>query len=193
MAVTPHSSKKVDELIRRLDQATAARDDAARCRNVKQVLVDVVASGEQFLDPPFLEPAPERYARRLVYRAPEDRYTVLAMVWDVGQGTPLHDHAGTWCVECVYRGKIKVSSFSAHGGDPEKDIVRFEPESVIMAGVGEAGALIPPFEYHMIENPTDRPAVKIHVYGGEMTFCHVYEPVGGGGYRRTYRELKYTT
>ena len=193
MAVTPHSSKKVGELIRRLDEATAARDDAARCRNVKQVLVDVVASGEQFLDPPFLEPAPERYARRLVHRAPEDRYTVLAMVWDVGQGTPLHDHAGTWCVECVYRGKIRVSSFSAHGGDPEKDIVRFERESIIMAGVGEAGALIPPFEYHMIENPGDRPAVTIHVYGGEMTFCHVYEPVGGGGYRRTYKELKYTT
>ena len=190
MAVTPHSAK-VDELIRRLDQATAAPDDAARCRNVKQVLVDIVASGEQFLDPALLEPSPDYYARRLIHRAPGDRYTVLAMVWDVGQGTPLHDHAGIWCVECVYRGKIRVTSFSVHGGDPEKDIVQFEREAVVMAGVGEAGALIPPFEYHMIENTTDHTAVTIHVYGGEMKFCHVYEPVGGGGYRRQYKDLSY--
>lgn len=192
MAVTPHSSK-VDELIRRLDEATAAPDDAARCRSVKQVLIDIVASGEQFLDPPFLVPTPDRYARRLLHRAPGNRYTVIAMVWGVGQGTPLHDHAGTWCVECVYRGKIRVTSFSVRGGDPEKDIVQFERETVIMAGVGEAGALIPPFEYHMIENPTSTQAVTIHVYGGEMTYCHVFEPEGASGYRRKYRELTYST
>ena len=192
MAVSPHSSK-VDELIRRLDQATAAPDDAARCRNVKKVLVDIVSSGKEFLDPQYLQPASDHYARRLIHRAPADRYTVLAMVWGVGQGTPLHDHAGTWCVECVYRGKIRVTSFSVHGGDPEKDIVRFEKESVVMAGVGEAGALIPPFEYHMIENPAPTPSVTIHVYGGEMTFCHVFDPVGEGGYRRKYKELNYTT
>jgi len=192
MAVSPNASR-VDELIRRLDEATSAKDDATRCRNVKKVLVDVVSSGGEFLDPPFLEPASDHYARRLIYRAPDGRFSVLAMVWGVGQGTPLHDHAGTWCVECVYRGKIRVTSFSVHGGDPERDIVRFEKESVVMAGVGEAGALIPPFEYHMIENPAPTAAVTIHVYGGEMTFCHVFEPVPEGGYRRRYKELKYTT
>jgi len=191
MAVTPHSSK-VDELIRRLDEATAAPDDAARCRSVKQVLIDIVASGEQFLDPPFLVPTPDRYARRLLHRAPGNRYTVIAMVWGVGQGTPLHDHAGTWCVECVYRGKIRVTSFSVRGGDPEKDIVQFERETVVMAGVGEAGALIPPFEYHMIENPAPTPAVTIHVYGGEMTYCHTFTPVDGG-WRRGYRKLTYSS
>ena len=191
MAVSPHSAR-VDELIRRLDQATAARDDASRCRAVKQVLVDIVASGEQFLDPPYLAPAPDRYARRLIHRAPGNRYTVLAMVWAPGQGTPLHDHAGTWCVECVYRGRIRVTSFSAHGGDPERDLVRFEKETVVMAGVGEAGALIPPFEYHMIENPDADAAVDMNGDGGEMTFCHVFEPEAGGGYRRKYRELTYT-
>ena len=191
MAISPHASK-VDELIRRLDQAVAARDDAARCQNVKRVLIDVVGSGEPFIDPPFLEPAPRRYARRLMHRDPQDRYTVLAMVWDRGQGTPLHDHAGTWCVECVYRGRIRVTSFSVHGGDPETGIVQFAKESAVMAGVGEAGALIPPFEYHMIENPDATAAVTIHVYGGEMKHCHVFEPVEGG-YRREYQELAYTT
>lgn len=191
MAITPQHSR-VDELIRRLDEAVAVRDDEARCQNVKQVLIDIVKSGESFVEAAFLKPAPDRYARRLMHRDPQDRYTVLAMVWDKGQGTPLHDHAGTWCVECVYRGRIEVTSFSVHGGDPETGVVRFEQETVVLAGPGEAGALIPPFEYHKIRNPDDVPAVTIHVYGGEMTYCHVFEPVEGG-FRRQYRELSYTT
>src|SRR5712692_9437587 len=109
MAISPHASK-VDELIRRLDEAVAAPDDAVRCRNVKRVLIDVVASGQQFIPLPFLEPAPDRYARRLLHRDPKNRYTALVLVWDQGQGTSLHDHAGMWCVECVYRGRIRVSS-----------------------------------------------------------------------------------
>jgi predicted metal-dependent enzyme (double-stranded beta helix superfamily) len=191
MAVTPHSAR-VDELIRRLDQATAVDDPQQLCRNVKSVLTGIVGSGESFVDPEFLRPAPDKYARRLLHRDPAGRYSVVVMVWDRGQGTPLHDHAGVWCVECVYRGRIRVTSFDIEG-DPEKGNVQFTPESVVHAGVGEAGALIPPFEYHMIENPDEMPAVTIHVYGGEMTWCHAFHPVDGGGYRRELRQLSYTS
>ena len=190
MAIGPQPTK-VNELIRRLDEAVTIHDDEARCRNVKQVLIDVVSSGESFIDAPFLQPAPDRYARRLLHRDPEGRYTVIVMVWGRGQGTPLHDHAGIWCVECVYRGRIRVTSFSVRGGDPEQGIVQFEKEKEVLAGIGEAGALIPPFEYHMIENPDETPSYTIHVYGGEMTYCHVFEPVEGG-YKRRYKELSYT-
>jgi 3-mercaptopropionate dioxygenase len=190
MATSTHSPK-MQELIRRLDEACSARDDEGRCKRVKQVLIDIVNSSEDFIEPRFLEPNSERYARRLLHRAPDDRYTVLAMVWSSGQATPLHDHAGIWCVECVYRGRIEVTSYSVRGGDPEQGVVLFEKEQVVNAGIGEAGALIPPFEYHKIENVTDTPAVTIHVYGGEMTHCHIFNPVEGG-YRREYRELAYT-
>lgn len=190
MSLTADSSK-VHELIRRLDEAVDVHDDAACCRNVKKVLTDVVGSGEQFVPASFLAPIPDNYARRLLHRDPQGRYTVLVMVWDVEQGTPLHDHAGTWCVECVYRGVIEVTSYSVRGGDPETDVVQFSEEARIRAGVGQAGALIPPFEYHAIQNPAQTPAITIHVYGGEMTYCHVFEPVENG-YRRKYRELSYT-
>jgi 3-mercaptopropionate dioxygenase len=191
MTVTPHS-ERVHELIRRLDEAvSSAPDDETRCRNVKRALTEVVSSGQDFVDEPFLKPAPNRYARRLLHRDPAGRYTALVMVWDKGQGTPLHDHAGHWCVECVYRGRIRVTSYSVRGGDPEQGIVQFEKEQVIHAGVGEAGALIPPFEYHVLENPDPTPAITIHVYGEELTFCHVFEPEGQG-FRRVYRALSYT-
>lgn len=190
MATTAHSAK-VAELVRRLDEACAAPDDEGRCRNVKNVLTEIIRRGEELIDPSHLEPNPERYARRLLHKDPNNRYTVMVMVWDSGQATPLHDHAGIWCVECVYQGKIEVTSYSVRGGDPEEGLVLFEREEVVQAGIGEAGHLIPPFEYHKIGNPHDKPAVTIHVYGGEMTHCHVFTPVEGG-YKREYRELAYT-
>lgn len=184
------SESKIKEMIRRLDEAVAIQEQKGCCQSVKHALEDIVRSGEDFLDPIFLRPAEGRYARRLVHKDPNDRYTVLAMVWDKGQGTPLHDHAGHWCVECVYRGRIKVVSYSLEG-DPDTEVVKFHREIEIMAGQGEAGALIPPFEYHTIVNPDDTPTVTIHVYAGELDHCYIFTPVEGG-FQREYRELTYT-
>ena len=164
MATTAHPSN-VSDLVRRLDQAVATDDPQQLCRDVKRVLTEVMAAGVDFLEPKFQEPARDRYARRLLHRDPAGRYTAVVMVWDVGQGTPLHDHSGMWCVECVYRGRIRVTSFDLEG-NPGADVLRFTPESVVLAGQGEAGHLIPPFEYHMIENADASPAITIHVYGG---------------------------
>lgn len=189
MGTTMHSPR-IGELIHRLDQAVAAVDDETLCRNVKQVLSDAIADQGAFLDPAFLVPAPDRYARRLLHRDPAGRYTVVIMVWDRGQGTPLHDHSGMWCVESVYQGRIRVTSYDLEG-TLDEDPLRFAAESVILAGRGESGHLIPPFEYHTLENAEDTPAVTIHVYGGEMTTCSAFFPVEGG-YRRELRPLSYT-
>jgi predicted metal-dependent enzyme (double-stranded beta helix superfamily) len=187
----PSAILTIDDLVRRLDAAVESRDDESCCQAVKQALVETITAGDLALPDALLAPAPDRYARRLMHRDPQGRYTVIAMVWGPGQGTPLHDHAGIWCVECVYRGRIRVTSYGVRGGDPNTGIVQFEQQAEILASPGEAGALIPPFEYHVIANADATPSVTIHVYGGEMTHCHVFRPVEGG-YRREFRELSYT-
>lgn len=184
-------SPAIEALIRRLDDAVGSQDDEARCREVKNVLTDMLGSGAITLEPELLRPAQGKYARRLLHLDPRRRYSVLVMVWDQGQGTALHDHGRTWCVECVYQGESAVTSYSIRGGDAERGVVQFTPELTVTAGVGEAGALIPPFEYHILQNAGEIPAVTLHVYGGELTSCHVYEPVEGG-WRRRYRELACT-
>lgn len=189
MAVAQDSSR-LAELVRRLDAAVAADGDSACCMNVKRVLEEAVQSGQEFLEARFLQPIEGRYARRLVHKDPGGAYTLLAMVWGVGQGTPVHDHAGHWCCECVYKGRIKVVQFDLKT-PVEAEVLLFEPQGTIYAGVGEAGALIPPYEYHSIENPDDQPAVTLHVYKGELTWCHSFEPVEGG-YRKMRKELYYT-
>ena len=52
-----------------------------------------------------------RYARRLVYADAWGRFVVIAMTWGPGQKTPLHDHAGVWCVEVVVDGLMEVVSY----------------------------------------------------------------------------------
>jgi predicted metal-dependent enzyme (double-stranded beta helix superfamily) len=188
---TQSRCQTIAELLRQLDDAVLVHDDEARCQAVKRVLSDALSSGALTLEPRWLVPIEGGYARRLLHKDPDGRYSVLVMVWSRGQGTSLHDHAGTWCVECVYSGQIEVTSYSVSGGDAASGIVQFRKESTVTPGVGQAGALIPPFEYHIVRNAGEMPAVTLHVYGGELTYCHVYEPVEGG-WRRRYKELAYT-
>ncbi len=180
---------KVKELIKLLDEAVDIPDCEARCHRVKDVLHDIVADGGEFLPASFMVPVEGRYARRLLHKDPADRYSVVVMVWDKGQGTPLHDHCGHWCVECVYRGRIQVVSYdkTSEAGDR----YTFQRETEIFAGPSDAGALIPPFEYHTIANTEETPAVTIHVYAGELEWCYIFM-ADGEGFRRERRELCYS-
>jgi predicted metal-dependent enzyme (double-stranded beta helix superfamily) len=114
---------------------------------------------------------------------------MVVMTWGPGQKTALHDHAGIWCVECVVDGRMEVSQYdltSEHGG-----AFQFEQRKRILASRGSAGCLIPPFEYHVLANTLETPSVTLHVYGGEMDHCHVFEPSGDGSYKRVRKALCY--
>ena len=162
-SVSPSPSPSdVDGLIQSLSTAVSAPDPEAICAEIKTVL-ERFTRGQGALDERWFEPVPGSYGRRLLYRDPEDRFSAVVMSWAPGQGTPIHDHDGLWCVECVCRGRIRVKSYDLVG-ELGGDLVRFRAEREIDAGVGEAGALIPPFEYHVIENPFDEPAATLHVY-----------------------------
>lgn len=180
---------KLRELIHLLDEAVEKQEVHGCCTAVKAALEHVVNSGIDFIPDDFLRPAPDRYARRLLHMDPQGRYSALVMVWGQNQVTPLHDHAGMWCVECVYRGRIKVVSYSCTG--IREGLHQFNPELEVFAGPGEAGALIPPFDHHTIENAAPNPSITLHVYGGEMNWCDAFIPEEGG-YRMIKRQLCYT-
>ncbi len=137
----------------------------------------------------FTAPSPKGYARHLVARFPSGA-TAIAMVWDKGQGTPIHDH-GMWCVEGVFQGRIRVVRYDlleSRGTD-----VRLATGDTILSEVGEAGALIPPSDYHLIANTLETPSVTIHIYAKEMDTAKVFHPVGGDRYRMEEKPLAYTT
>ncbi len=113
------------------------------------------------------------YARHLVYKDPQDRYCVVAMVWGPGQGTAIHDHDNTWCVEGCMAGKLAITSYDVVQKFADES-VELKEERCIEVGVGAVGRLIPPYEHHRIHNPFDVEAITLHIYGKELKYCTRY-------------------
>ena len=181
-----------ERLIARLRKAVRLGEAAAIAEQVQDDLAELIADRGLTLDPRLCEPCAERYARRLLHREPDGSFTVVVMTWGPGQGTPLHDHAGIWCVEGVVRGRMEVRQLELVEEDDD-GTCRFEERGRSISGVGSSGALIPPFEYHTLANALgDRPSITLHVYGGEMSRCSVFEDLGDGTFRRRTSSLSYT-
>jgi 3-mercaptopropionate dioxygenase len=178
-----------DVLIDRLRDAVRLGDVPAIAGRIKEEL-EAFSAGGLLLPEHLREARPDHYCRRLLHRDAELGFTAVVMTWGPGQQTALHDHAGIWCVEAVVEGEMEVTRYEL--AEREGDLCRFVERGHVSAGVGSAGALIPPFEYHVLANAhPDRVALTLHIYGGEMDHCSVFEPTGDGRFRRAERALSY--
>lgn len=179
----------ITDLVHQLDYAVGVEDVEARCKQIARILQQHITGAESKLSPQLLRSSVDDYARRLLHRDPNGRYSVVLMVWGAGQISPLHDHAGKWCVECVHSGEIEVQSFEPTdgaerlaevGGDCDGDVVQFRHLDTIRAEVGRADIFVPPVEYHVLHNPHSEFAATVHVYSGELEHCRVFIPTETG-------------
>jgi 3-mercaptopropionate dioxygenase len=181
----------VDPLIDRLRDAVLLGDVAAITERIKSDLESFIPAEGLTLPDRFRQAKPQSYARRLLYRDDELGFTALIMTWGPGQRTALHDHSGIWCVEGVVEGRMEVTRYELLE-ELEEGLCRFAERGAVAATAGSAGALIPPFEHHVLANARpDQASLTLHVYGGEMNHCHIFEPVGDDLYRRCIRQLSY--
>jgi 3-mercaptopropionate dioxygenase len=178
------------QLVARLDEAMGAGSVEAITLAVKAVLEDLLAHGGVALPDGFRVTRPESYARRLLYRDPRGRYTAIVMTWGPGQGTPVHDHGGLWCVEGVVEGRIAVTQYDVTE-EPDRRY-RIQARGSILAGAGEAGRLIPPTDHHVLENARpDASSLTLHVYGGDLAECLIFVPQPDGRYVSERRALSF--
>jgi predicted metal-dependent enzyme (double-stranded beta helix superfamily) len=191
MAAAPADAcEGLDELVRRLDAAVRLGEPHAITHHVKEALEEIIGAERLRLPGRFRQARADGYSRRLLYRDPELGYVAVVMTWGPGQRTGLHDHAGIWCVEGVVEGRMQITQFDLAGED--SGIYTFEQQATVGASVGSAGCLIPPFEYHVLQNAlADRTSITLHIYGGDLSQCSVFEPLGGGRYERKTRALSY--
>jgi len=176
------------QLVELVNAAVAEPDVPAITDTITRKLCRLIRSGAVELPASLTAPCGDHYARRLVHRDDARGYSIVAMTWGPGQGTPIHDHAGMWCVEGVWAGRIEVEQYDLV--DDADQSCCFVKQGLTEAGVGSAGCLIPPYEYHSIRNASDaNAAVSLHIYGGDMTRCNVYEPLGEGRFQRLNKPL----
>jgi len=163
-------------LIDAIDAAVAKPNTHDLTDSLRNSLCKLIRENAVKLPDCVFEPCTEHYARRELYRSEEHGYCVVAMTWGPGQGTPIHDHDGMWCVEGVWNGALEIVQYELLEHDAQH--YRFQPVGSIQAGAGSAGSLIPPHEYHSIRNPSDNAVtVSLHIYSGPMTQCAVFRPL----------------
>jgi predicted metal-dependent enzyme (double-stranded beta helix superfamily) len=190
MSVQDYGLSGREELIHMLDEAVRQPTTEAKTSAIEVGLSRLIAAHAIDLPEDTQIAGTNSYARRLLYKSPSLGYAVVAMAWGPDQGTPLHDHAGTWCVEGVWKGELEVTQFDLVEQDDA--LYRFDPQLSITAHPGSSGSLIPPFEYHTIKNRlSDDTSITIHVYGRDLTVCSIFEPQADSWFTRSSRKLTY--
>src|SRR3954468_17800557 len=101
----------MDPLIDRLCEAVRLGEVHAITERIKDDLESFIPAKGLKLPERFRQARPDRSARLLLYRDDELGFTAVVMTWGPGQRTPLHDHAGIWCVEGVMEGEMEVTRY----------------------------------------------------------------------------------
>jgi len=156
---------------------------------LRQALCDLIRDPDVQLPVCCYKALGDRYVRRELYRSDSHGFSVTAMTWGPGQGTPIHDHSGMWCVEGVWHGSLEITPYERLQNAGQHS--RFESRGTMSVGPGSAGSLIPPHEYHTIRNTSDSVAVTVHVYKAPMTQCSMFEPIEGCWFRKEERALSF--
>ena len=165
-----------ERLVAAIDDAIGRGDEHAVTEGLRGTLCALIRDPGVGLPAVVHEPIRDHYARRELYRSARHGYSVVAMTWGPGQGTPIHDHSGLWCVEGVWSGELEITQYELLERDDDR--FRFRAAGGMRAGPGSAGSLIPPHEYHTIRNASaDEVAVSLHIYQAEMACCTKFQPV----------------
>ena len=185
---TPVEFKGRAKFIDIVDAAVGAGDTHAVTAALRSALCGLIRDADVHLPDCVHEPIVDHYARRELYRSAEHGYSVVAMTWGPGQGTPLHDHSGLWCVEGVWHGDLEITQYELLEQVGER--ARFRAAGGMHAGPGSAGSLIPPHEYHTIRNSSaDTVAVSLHIYQAPMGCCAKFAHREGEWYARETAEM----
>lgn len=181
------------KLVAMLDAAVRLGEESAVIPALREALVALFADREVVLPRSLMQPIADHYARRELYASPDLGYSVIAMTWAPGQGTPIHDHDGAWCVEGVWYGRLAITEYEPCERDGER--WRFTHKGTSEAHPGSTASLLPPHEYHTVRNADSADiAVSLHVYQRQLRRSHSFVPErddgdDSGWMRREERQL----
>jgi predicted metal-dependent enzyme (double-stranded beta helix superfamily) len=165
--MTSTHTQAIDRLTAAVETIVADRgetntDDTIVAR-VAAPLAALVAT-DDWIDPAFAAPDPDRYRQYLLHRDPENRFSVVSFVWGPGQATPIHDHR-VWGLVGVLR-----------GAEIDQRYARTDDGALVPIGAptrldaGTVATLSPGTDdIHRVANAhDDRVSISIHVYGADI-------------------------
>lgn len=128
---------------------------------------------------PYLTWSRQHYTRNLIDRT--RLYELMAICWEVGQASSVHNHRDQNCWMAVPLGRLQVENFHLVGQDLAKGQCRLEPLNTIEMNISEPCAVNPDDPVHRVVNPREfnQRAVSLHVYSRPFDTCVVYSPEQG--------------
>lgn len=161
---------------------SAAHGNEARILGPLRVSAARLVERDDWLDEAATIPHPVHYQQYLLYRDPDERFSVVSFVWGPGQATPIHNHK-TWGVIAMLRGSEISERFVIDEADGTLHAV---DEQTLRPG--DVDAVSPALgDIHRVRNVfREQVSISIHIYGGDIgrIVRDVFDP--GTGKRKTF-------
>lgn len=108
---------------------------------------------------------PDGYVQHVLHVDPVTDFSIVALVWQPGQATPVHDHV-SWCVVGVIQGDERETRFESRRDGPAAYLVAADTS---VNPTGSVCGFAPPGDIHLVRNAGESTAVSLHVYGADIS------------------------
>ena len=128
---------------------------------------------------PYLLWNAQHYTRNLIDKTPF--YELLAICWEVGQVSSVHNHRDQNCWMAVPIGKLLVENYRVVFEDSAAGTCKLETADTVEMNPSDPCAVDPKQPVHRVLNPRHfaERAVSLHVYSRPFDTCVVYSPENG--------------
>jgi cysteine dioxygenase len=130
------------------------------------------------VDPKSIEPYliwdRQHYTRNLIDKTP--LYELIAICWEVGQISSIHNHKDQNCWMAVPIGRLLVQNYKVVHQDLNAGTCDLVPTDIIEMNPSQPAAVDPRDPVHKVYNPAEfgQRAVSLHVYSRPYDSCVVY-------------------
>ena len=165
----------VDELIANLRALPASAFDGTE--TIRALLTNMPVSEASLA--PYLTWDRQHYTRNLIDKT--DLYELLAVCWEIGQGSSVHNHRGQNCWMAAPMGSLLVENFHVGFEDIETGKCQMTASNTVELTAANPCAVDPRQPVHRVVNPrtANQRAVTLHVYSRPFDSCVVYSPEQG--------------
>jgi cysteine dioxygenase len=161
----------VAELRKFPEPAFGATDQIIRFLQTTPVAPDTLA--------PYLQWDRQHYTRNLIDKT--RLYELVAICWEVGQASSVHNHRDQNCWMAVPIGRLLVENFKVVSQNLDEKTCHLEPSDAVEMTPTHPCAVDPLEPVHRVLNPREfnQRAVSLHVYSRPFDTCVVYSPEQG--------------
>jgi cysteine dioxygenase len=165
----------IQTLVEGLRQFPEAAFD--QTETVRRFLEETPVSAESLA--PYLNWDRQHYTRNLVDRTP--LYELMAICWEIGQASSVHNHRDQNCWMAVPLGRLQVENFHLVHQDLQKGTCQLERSNTVEMNISHPCAVESSDPVHRVVNPKafNQRAVSLHVYSRPFDTCVVYSPEQG--------------